>query len=71
MNEIIGYCRDGATGRWKPFTESSGIATQAFVMCNDCCCVISTRGGPRFRSVCVNCYHNRQLVAFAQGHELF
>lgn len=44
------------------------IVTQAFRMCRECGTVISSTGGPGYRSVCLKCYPVLKLTDFNEGH---
>lgn len=54
-NPIIGYDEDN-----NPIRQPRGMVyTQAFIMCSKCNKPISSHGGPRYNSVCVEC-HNKE-----------
>ena len=45
------------------------IVTAAFRVCRECRRVLSSMGGPGYRSYCPKCYEVLKLSDFAQGHE--
>lgn len=50
---VIGYDESG-----KEIRQPKGwIYTQAFIMCRECNKPISSHGGPRYNSVCIQCYN--------------
>jgi len=50
---ILGYDKD----RNPIYPNKKGnITTQAFIICDYCAKAIKTTGGPRFGSICVECY---------------
>jgi hypothetical protein len=50
-------------------TQRGFITTQAFRMCRECESVISSTGGPGYRSVCLKCYPVLKVKDFADGHQ--
>lgn len=65
--EIIGY-QETQAGYKEILKPCSGqIYTQAMILCTDCNTTISSRGGPRYNSVCVKCYDIRKLAGFIEG----
>jgi hypothetical protein len=44
------------------------IVTQALRMCRECGSVISSTGGPGYRSVCLQCYPALKVADFTEGH---
>lgn len=48
--------------------EPGSIVTQAFRLCRECKHIISSSGGPGWRSVCIGCYPALKIADFAQGH---
>lgn len=45
------------------------IATAAFRLCRECRGVISSMGGPGYRSVCLTCYPRLKIEDFSQGYD--
>jgi hypothetical protein len=64
------YDYEGRSYSFDPIYESRPgyIVTQALRMCRVCGSVISSTGGPGYRSVCLQCYPTVKLADFAQGH---
>ncbi len=64
------YVYNGRSYIFDPIYEgrSGMISTAAFRMCRECHGVISSMGGPGYRSVCLKCYDAVKLADFAEGH---
>ena len=54
---ILGYDAEGNPIRKSP---AGFIVTQAFILCSMCRGAISPTGGPRYGSVCIDCYPIRK-----------
>jgi hypothetical protein len=68
--EIIGYQETQEGYKEILKRRSGGIYTQALITCTDCKTMISSSGGPRYNSVCVNCYGIRKLAGFVDGKKV-
>ena len=54
--DILGYIQQ-ENGSLTPLIQPKGyIYTRAFIMCKECGSSISGDGGPRYDTICVNCY---------------
>lgn len=64
------YVYNGRSYTFDPIYDgrSGWISTAAFRMCRECNGVISSMGGPGYRSVCLKCYPNLKLADFTAGH---
>ena len=60
-NPVLGYAE---TERgWEPIVQPSGrIYTQAFILCKKCRAAISGHGGPRYNSLCLECFNGMSDV---------
>lgn len=56
---ILGYSQK-EDGSWVPIEEAKRgyIYTQAFILCKKCRAAIRSVGGPRYNSLCLECYKN-------------
>lgn len=56
---------------FRPINESKrGMMTTAAVrLCRKCNALISSMGGPGYRSYCPSCYDLLKLQDFAEGHQ--
>lgn len=54
---ILGYSQR-EDGSWEPIEEAQRgyIYTQAFILCKKCRAAIRSVGGPRYNSLCLECY---------------
>lgn len=58
---ILGYT-EREDGTWEAIepAERGYIYTQAFILCRECNKAIRPQGGPRYNSVCLECYEKIQ-----------
>jgi hypothetical protein len=72
LREVNGeFDYEGRSYQFEPIYEIGPgyIVTASFRLCRECNGVISSMGGPGYRSVCLKCYPVLKTRDFAEGHE--